>query len=81
MTDVQTDGELAPRQNTSDIKIGHQGRTLLGYQGPVHYFLVSLSQQYKFTGLASRVIVAYIYNLFIYLFICLFIYLFIFILL
>ena len=28
MTDVQTHGELAPRHNTSDIKIGHQRRSL-----------------------------------------------------
>ena len=30
MTDEQRHGELAPRHNTSDIKIGHQRRTLLG---------------------------------------------------
>ena len=30
MTDVQTHGELAPKHNISDMKIGQQRRTLLG---------------------------------------------------
>ena len=60
MTDVQTHGELAPRHNISDIKIGHQRRCWDNKD----LFIMSLFpfiNNLSFIDLASRLIYLFIF--------------------